>query len=781
MYCVSHVFHPMKNSKVRIAVAALFLTGLAPINAQLLQGQWRDHLSYSSTTAIADDGNVLYAAAEAGLITYNRQSDEIGKLSKVQGLSDVNISALGWDDLSSKLLITYFNGNIDIMDVSGAIRNLPDIERKPITGSKSINAITFHSGMGYLACGFGIVALDLARNEITDTYSFGEGGTPIDVFDVAIAGGFIYAATESGVYRADMDSPNLVDYQYWERLGYLPQPTGSYHTVENSSNGIIAAYTDEALSTDSSRVDRIIVLSGGSYTDWPVEYNDEAVYDITFSNGHLGIASFQRAQIFNSSGSLIRDFTAYNVRQLYVDASGEIYLATLGTGLLRRQNEEYRFFSINGPRHNEVSKIETRGEHVWVSSGGPDRLYYHGAAYHFLDNRWNSLNTLDMPDQQTLGNTHKIAIDPRDVQHVYAGTQQYGILDIRDGEIVQIFDETNTEAFSEIPPDIKVRVSGMDFDQENNLWIVLDYISQAVFKLPPEGTWENPEASSTILVAGNTAFTDLLVTSSGQIWISSLTRGLVVLEEDGSGGFTERAFSIKNQDGNILSRAYCLAEDRDGNILVGTNAGPVRYYSPRTVFDQIDVTGVQEKIPRNDGTNNADYVLGSEVILDIAVDGGNRTWMATDNSGVFLLDDDGKTTLHNFRKENSKMLSNNVTGIGINEKTGEVFFASSSGLVSYQGSAISGFSDYRNAYVYPNPVRPGYDGIITITGLMENTLVKITDLSGNLVWETNSLGGQAIWDGRNFDGRKVASGIYLIMLALPDGSESHIMKLLFMN
>ena len=127
------------------------------------------------------------------------------------------------------------------------------------------------------------------------------------------------------------------------------------------------------------------------------------------------------------------------------------------------------------------------------------------------------------------------------------------------------------------------------------------------------------------------------------------------------------------------------------------------------------------------------------------------------------------------------MLSNMVTGVGINELDGEIFFATSKGLVSTKGEAIKGFKEFTNVYVYPNPVRPEYEGNITITGLVENTIVKITDISGNIVYETNSLGGQAIWDGKNFKGRRVASGIYLVLLATPDGSQSHITKLLFLH
>jgi hypothetical protein len=254
-----------------------------------------------------------------------------------------------------------------------------------------------------------------------------------------------------------------------------------------------------------------------------------------------------------------------------------------------------------------------------------------------------------------------------------------------------------------------------------------------------------------------------------------------VLEDDGDGNFYSNSFALKNQDGNSIAKAYCITEDNEGNVWVGTNNGPLIYYSPYNIIDASNVTGNNIIIPRNDGTNQGDYLLSGEDVMDIQVDGGNRKWFGTANSGAFLISEDGMKTIHNFREDNSKLFSNSVSGIGINEKDGEVYFATNYGLISYKESATKGFDEYTDVYVYPNPVRPDYDGVITVTGLVENSIVKITDVSGNLVYETISLGGQAIWDGKNYDGHRVASGVYLVFLATEDGSKSHMTKLLFLH
>jgi hypothetical protein len=755
-------------------LASLF--PFAPSQAQFLQGQWRDHLSFHSAHRIAEAGELIYCAAEAGMISYNRVSEEINKHTKVSGLTDVRISTIAFDNSNKKLMIAYLNGNIDLLDEAGAITNIPDIFRKTITGTKSINNIYFHGGMAYLACGFGIVAFDMNRNEIRETYLFGENATPIVVNDVTVINNSIYAATESGIYIASLDSPNLVDFQYWKRLTFIPQQQGEYMQAENHNGILLASYTD-----DLSLEDKIITIGPDEYSEWPEDYNS-IVYDISSTNEHLCISSRDRAQIYDPSGNIIMDFITYGLRQTFVDASNNVFSANEGVGLLWHTGSlSPKYLVVNGPRYNEASKVSTKGNHVWVSSGGPDRLFYHGAAYYFSENRWTSFLQSDMPEKQIIGNTYKFAIDPRDYTHVYAGTHYYGVIEFLNKEAIAVYDHKNTPVFSNIEDRISVRISGLDFDRDNNLWMILDLTPQSLFKLSPGGEWENPSVKSGLLTTGETQYSDLLLTSDNTIWISTLTKGIIVLRDDGSGNFQERSFAVKNQDGNTLSRTYCMREDNEGNIWVGTNAGPIIYYSPGNIFSLNDISGVQFKIPRNDGTGGADYLLGSDVILDIAVDGGNRKWIGTENSGVFLISDDGRETLLNFRQENSKLLSNTVTGIGINEIDGEVFFATGNGLVSYKGTATKGFATYTDVYVYPNPVRPDYNGIITITGLVENSIVKITDLSGNLIWETTSLGGQAIWDGKNFTGGRVASGIYLVMLAVPDGSQSHITKLLFLN
>ena len=238
-----------------------------------------------------------------------------------------------------------------------------------------------------------------------------------------------------------------------------------------------------------------------------------------------------------------------------------------------------------------------------------------------------------------------------------------------------------------------------------------------------------------------------------------------------------------NQDGTKYSpmAVYCAAEDREGNVWVGTNSG-LFYLSPENISNGDDYFN-QYKVARNDGTNNADYLLTEVPVTSIAVDGGNRKWIGTTNSGVYLISDDNNTQIAHYTTENSGLASNAINSIAVNGKTGEVFFATQNGLCSYISDATETTEDMDkdNVYAYPNPVTPEYTGLITIVGLSYAADVKITTATGSLVAEGRSTGGTFTWNGRDRDGKRVASGVYNVITAKQDGSKGTVCKVAVIN
>ena len=209
---------------------------------------------------------------------------------------------------------------------------------------------------------------------------------------------------------------------------------------------------------------------------------------------------------------------------------------------------------------------------------------------------------------------------------------------------------------------------------------------------------------------------------------------------------------------------------------MGTSSGPGYIESTQAASGQL--TFIQPKIPRNDGTNYADYLLNNIPISAVAIDGGNRKWLGTSGNGIYLISADNMAQLQHFTTDNSPLLSDNIQAIAINNTTGEVFFGTDKGLCSYMSDATAPADEMEkdNVYAYPNPVEPGYTGLITVVGLSFDADVKITTATGYLVAEGRSNGGMFTWDGRDRDGRRVASGVYNIVTAKSDGSKGTVCK-----
>ena len=234
-----------------------------------------------------------------------------------------------------------------------------------------------------------------------------------------------------------------------------------------------------------------------------------------------------------------------------------------------------------------------------------------------------------------------------------------------------------------------------------------------------------------------------------------------------------------NQNSELVSptNIYCLVEDKEGAIWIGTNAGPLIINNPTKIFESNACT--QIIVPRNDGSNLGDYLLEHEDIKVICIDGANRKWIGTQKNGIYLLSADGLETIHHFTSENSPLLSDNIQSITINPYNGEVFIGTDKGLVSYKSDATEAETSFNddNVYAYPNPVRSNYDGIIAITGLVRDSDVKIVDISGKLIYSGTSVGGQFTWNGKNRTGKRVASGVYLVLATNSEGKEGIVTKI----
>lgn len=327
-----------------------------------------------------------------------------------------------------------------------------------------------------------------------------------------------------------------------------------------------------------------------------------------------------------------------------------------------------------------------------------------------------------------------------------------------------------------------VVIQGLKFDNEGNLWCVNNMSNEEnLIMMSSDYQWKslyNSKFNAINNVCHLTFDSRQLLWMVNNSWVNP-SLFCYQPSTDRINAYT----SFVNEDNTKVSVNYvrCVAEDKQGNMWIGTDAGPLmlepnEFNSENPIFQQI-------KVPRNDGTNYADYLLAGIDITCMAIDGGNRKWFGTANNGIYLIDSDNMTEIQHFTASNSNLLSDNIESIAINEETGEVFIGTNKGLCSYMSDAIEPVEEMNKdvTYAYPNPVRPDYTGPITIVGLTMNADIKITTSNGVLVAQGRSNGGTFVWDGTDTNGKRVASGVYMVQTATAEGKKGTVCKIAIVN
>ena len=384
-----------------------------------------------------------------------------------------------------------------------------------------------------------------------------------------------------------------------------------------------------------------------------------------------------------------------------------------------------------------------------------------------------------------------IDVDPNDAGHVFAGGR-CGLYEFQDGKLVAYFNKDNSVLMGANDRGKQlgnnyVLVLGLKFDAKGNLWL-LNSLADGVSLLEytSDHQWINHHHTeltddNSITVSG---LSKMMTDSRGLLWfVNNNWQNAAVFCYDIDNDILLKYDQIINQDDTKyqIYSANCIAEDKEGNMWVGTDVGP--FIIQKSEIGQNNVTFYQVKVPRNDGTDYADYLLNGVNINSIAVDGGNRKWFGTSGAGVFLMSADNIVQEENFTTDNSNLLYNDISSISINQLTGEVFFLSDNGLCSYQSNAAEPNEEMTKDHVwaYPNPVTPDYTGLVTITGLTYDADVKITTANGAIVAEGRSNGGMFNWDCCNKQGKRVASGIYMVITATSDGKKGTVAKIAVIN
>ena len=720
----------------------LFLpSGISAQNQSL--GQWKVHLPYNSAKKIADTGTKVYCASEKGLFYYNKQDNSIATLSKVTGLSEITISTIAYNPTYGCLVIAYTNANIDLI-INNKIINISDIKRKNLTGDKNIYGIEFYNNIAYLSCGFGIVALDLDRREIKETYIIGPLGTEIQVFDVAIWNNFIFAATENGVYSASVTNPNLIDFSNWTITFNDSGNAGDCNMIEVFNNQVIMNYAKPGALNNNSN-DEVYLYDGFSWTLAGGGFIQDNIkhFSLRASGGRLLVTNSYNLSIYDNNFNRIIyiDAGVYAdaaPRDAVYDTDGILWIADNGSGMLRMTASlSYDFIMPDGPASDLVSAMQVVDKKLWMThatrTAGWFNTYAPGNFSEYDNGDWKSYNNKTMPGSAiNIGNFFdmmSVAIDPGNKNHVYVGSKGQGIIEMLNGVAIASYRDTNSTLQVGIGNPSQCQVVGMGFDSDNNLWALNSLAAKPVNVRTTAGNWR---AFSIPDISGAPLFGDLTVDSYGQKWINvignnaPLGNGIAVFSDNGT---LEDATDDKSRfissgigSGNLPSTDIrAITEDLENEIWLGTGKGVAVIYSPSAVLTSTNFDA-QQILIKQDGINQ--YLLESEVVTAIAVDGANRKWIGTESGGVFLMSPDGTEQILNFNEVNSPLLSNYILSIAIDQESGVIYFGTNRGVISYKGDAIAGTGGCSDVLAYPNPVRPDYTGPIATNETLRKTLAE---------------------------------------------------------
>ncbi|TFH19600.1 MAG: hypothetical protein E4H10_17640, partial [Bacteroidia bacterium] len=530
----------------------------------------------------------------------------------------------------------------------------------------------------------------------------------------------------------------------------------------------------------ANQQDQVYYNTGSFWNTYPY-FTEKICHELLNRGDFLTMVGDSLVNLINDDLLVVQQLTTTQPRSASMDDNGDLWVASFGGGLVTKQGGSQWSIVPNGPSSISVFDMEASQNILHAVQGGVTAIWgnsFRSASIQtFMDQRWTTMVNWDDRDLITL------ALDPSDPMHVFAGSWGWGLVEFTQ-QGIQRYTETNS-SLQTIQPGNFVRIGGLVFDPGGNLWMTNAHVSEPISVLKPDGTWKSFRLDN--LLADYNILGDILVSQAGHIWvIVPRGNGLFAMDNnlsvDDVSDDVYRKVSVEDRFGKVITNdVRSFAEDQNGNLWLGTNQGVLVMYSPYRLFTDGELFAQPILIPRKDGSGLADPLLGTQIVSTIEVDGANRKWLGTTGGGVYLVSEDGLEEIHHFNSMNSPLLSDNIIDICVDGVSGEVFFGTDKGIISFKGAAMSGSSLYNNVVVYPNPVRETFEGPVAIKGLVANTNVKITDIGGNLVFETESLGGQAIWDGKNFRGDRVATGVYLIYLASPDGSLSHVTKLLFIH
>lgn len=785
---------PLKTTSLKIVNMKFLLVILTILLqfagwSQIGTGQWRLHVSPTQTIDVAAGNGLVFGAFPSGLVEYDIEANESTLWTDVNGLSDVGISALYFDAQIGAFWVGYSNGNIDKIQNNSVI-NIPALKLASVQGDKTIHQFIHHNGFVYISTSLGILKINPAKNEVSDTYY--PNGSEAPILQVAFHNDSIFAMTQNRVYKGSMNNIALADPNQWSIDSRFPNTgtTAKYNSLVTYNDALFVGYSKNTYGQDSvykvtnSGLEMVI---GNQF--------DIELSEIKVINNRLYLV-LNGAVIFYET-----DFNVPNVINSYQFASnffstsvayfdGIHYIGDAMYGLVYFKNSlENKQVNVSGPPKNSFFSLGGNKEKITVAGGTIQQAgltYNLSGAYVMEEENWQLFDIYNQTAWQNkqVWDVSSVTVNPKNTKEIAIGAYCGDALSIStDGkQIDQVYNGDNSILEKTSLGNNSVCITDVEYDEKGNLWMVNGYSNKPLKVKTSDGNWYAFELGTN---AKSKLTGRMVIDYNGNKWFHALNAGLFAYDDNGtisnpSDDKFKQLTSGANSGALPSDNVTALAVDFDNEIWIGTDNGFAVLYNSNNVFDASPGQYNAQRI-KLDFEGEVEYLLGNTAITDIEIDGGNRKWIGTANTGIFLLSADGLEILQRFTTENSPLISNTIMDMQLNHQTGEMFIITDKGMLSYRTDATYEDAEYSNVIVFPNPVKPDYFGPITIQGIRYNSDVKVTDVAGNLVYQTTSNGGTATWNGKNLNGERVQTGVYLIWTAPLDGKGRKVAKVTVIN
>ncbi|MCQ2604923.1 MAG: hypothetical protein MJ204_00075 [Bacteroidales bacterium] len=725
-------------------------------------GRWVEHFYYGDITQLETIDDNVFALCDNGIFVYTISTKEITKITKLTGLSSIGLTCMAYCDSTSSFLVGYEDGSLDIVAYpSLKITNISTIQKKNMYGSKAINAIAMRNDTAMIATDFGVVLFSMTtRNFISTTILSTDGGY-VAVNDIASNGNEMYAATNKGLYYVENTCPSFSDFGLWHKKDEI-----THDTIEHIAlvkNRLYYVSRDSLFSVTGSIVA-------------PFKVQCENINSIRVRNSIVCLASSYVAKMYDENEKLIFSFDSLSSNNKFYDVlrseDGSTWVANNRGGLINADTRQ----SIlpDGTRSNHIRALCSDGAFLHIVGG---RELKWEMAYYSLKTRngdWYG------HDNWHIVNATSIYKIPH-TKNYYIGSYASGFSESTEAwKTEKVFNKDNTILQPYYLNEDWTVVNDMSSDSKMTLWLINASADKPLVARTKDNDWYSYAIPRESTLTSTNLFNHILVDKRGYKWLSG-TSLLSVFYENGTLDDTSddllTQIELKDSEGNIAEKTTCVTEDLNGQIWIGTSSGIAVHSSPARVFnDRKSISRIKIEIDGEVG-----YLLSSESITCITVDGANRKWVGTYNSGVYLISENGTEQLLHFTEKNSPLPSNKVNAIAIDGVTGEVAIGTERGLITYWGDATTGEPEMESVKVIPNPVRETYNGNIFIKGLVTDAYVKITDITGNLVNHLQANGGTAVWDGTNLYGKRAKTGVYLVYASDESGKYTRVTKIVFIN